>query len=1746
MVALCAAGLARASTFGIGNDWFLEVESFEKPVQDGQFQFNFKIFANDTLNWNHNLKIEPEINAPWFLGFNLVGAFTPPATLLPGDSIMGTMQVLYDLNALPYYDQRLYLQLEDASTLEMETEVEVAVYFTPYNSVEIWNMLDYDKLKRIWDNPAANPPQRIYVNPASIPQSDLNDEEWANDSVPVDYQHVDGLPYMIPIHQQSAQKTNFIFRFVGTASGTLSAFVDPDGGSSPVTIPLTGVTVRLMNFTGTCGAREVGRTETDDTGAWTVDYSSGWRGCTPNMNLFLIIESESRTHNIRIRNRIGQTLRMNSFPATPMTQPDGAANFTNHNFGGLTLTAPVRSRTPLLHWAVRARQLVDMELPGTLPTAWSDRLEIMPALNPAGSGMFMPSEGGDLITDIVTGAIAFSGTLPALFVRFVTRGLVSLFMSRMDALYIGRNAETEGTIFHEFGHYLMWHLQNESWVNLDASFANHSRRRSTGNDRLAFNEGFADGFSAICDAFARGDDGEFGGSLSTSFERRTCNNPAGPGSGNPENNRGTIGGTAGTQAVTHGFGSELSIGAAIFDLWDGPSNFALSGSVPTASSYDDLLSTPTGFEDTVALTLAQIVGPLLRNQGTGGFFGQEPMLIRNITRYFNDIQQSLSDCNRKSSIRSMFVHNGIRNISDAVRSAPFSSFTTEHKPNSDSIYFTTSVSWVGVRNDLSFGPTATINASVDANAFLTASDDFNFTANVDPLLTIRDSLLITGNGLSAATLFFNDSGASGWQNSSNTYGMPMGSIGARPPMTATICGAPGISVIGDGTMELGTSTGNTADVTMESGHFILGNATTAGNLVIHDNSVLTIGPDATLQIGQGANIELLGNNAVLVIQGTLIVDDFAIFTFTGDGEIHFDLPFLGAGPNVAMGTDSKFLMEGSAISDHVFTVADGSYIHPDADLPFEVIIRNGNAEMGENSWINVGPSNFSTFTFTDFLMEAPMGFFNGVRMSGNVHTIENVNMRNAIAAIQALNPAPWKQDLTIANCEFENSITGVRETSNYPGHISLSNFFACDTAISYKNASLLKLDSCQIIGNMSSGQIGVSALNVSTVLVDSVNLWQNDFGMKMENVALNGIRMHSQGNTTGIDAFNASLTISYSEFLNSTLGIKEYGSSLGDFYEINFQTCDTSLLGRNTSAILVNQCNLSGAATSGDVGIYATDIPQLVVDSSEVFNMDYGLLLDTDTLIATDLTCTNNTSGIEAVSCNLTATSSDFSNNGEGVYAYTPTAEIVFTECSASNNSGHGFFFELTAHVVTMVECIANNNDVGLRVANGTSLLPSCGSYSNNATYGMFLENGTWLDMDSYSYVEVVNNGVSNVNLDLTPIPMLNYGNNDLTRASGGKSLTGMLIGIPCNCTWYWDGTKMVCGAPYTMIPDYFDAYENSWVSPLTSPGPAEIDLVSAPSGNCSYSVNDGSTGALWSCSSPAPRHGSPNHGYEPFADTGRELNSGPFKGMAMGTAFNKAISTENDEEAIRLLNSIVTSAPISPQLEEVQILGQIGAHLASRLGRSKGRNADVLAASIRKKGLGAEVLATLQQIERKLSHKEYPYANVSLRLAQAHILIQAQMLEEAIAKLDVWMASETGEVESQYLPTRCHAAARLHYLSGKISFAEFLEQRNACESQKTPASSAEGFEPETEELISVYPNPTNGIVNFEWEGLETGWEITVFDLQGQVQQNFSGHTDGVNGFQKVSIPMGQLPSGLYLLQLNREGTSFTTKVLVQ
>lgn len=79
---------------------------------------------------------------------------------------------------------------------------------------------------------------------------------------------------------------------------------------------------------------------------------------------------------------------------------------------------------------------------------------------------------------------------------------------------------------------------------------------------------------------------------------------------------------------------------------------------------------------------------------------------------------------------------------------------------------------------------------------------------------------------------------------------------------------------------------------------------------------------------------------------------------------------------------------------------------------------------------------------------------------------------------------------------------------------------------------------------------------------------------------------------------------------------------------------------------------------------------------------------------------------------------------------------------------------------------------------------------------------------------------------------------------------------------------------------------------------------------------------------------------------------------------------------------------------------------------------------------------------------------------------------------------------------------------------------------------------------IKVYPNPAKDVINVSLQETAGNYTFTVSDLLGRTVINRA--YEGLNGAQNIQIPVSQLKSGHYILNINDGNASYSSKFIVK
>ena len=854
--------------------WQITMPSFETETKG-----KLEIEVNTTCLKENGLLFQPALLAgqhrQWLRGWEVHSQPGTGIAAKRGNSHTIRLALYVDPENLPFTYRRIQVGLRDEAN-QVVNKVSAYVYFTPYGTTEVWNRDDFQTLNRRWESMHQPQPGRHHWDRSKLSKksADLLASGGPNkagllQAKPKKTRSFPGLAYSIPVETRPEEPIqSYKMNIAGTVEGQVVVNIN---GSD---MNIADIAVEVWEV-GTLSDSLLTTGFTGDDGRFSIDFQGGG-GQSSEMEVYITVVSYNQSDSIRVRTRLGAILNESFFKTDPEVFEEGTER--THDFGRLQANTNL-AKPQLLHWANRARQFTEAKIPGVLPDGPGERLDIMPTFLDQTVGFFIP--GGYKLELGLVSALVFAQFSP---LAPIIVAVGSLLISSHDGLYIGEDRETEdNTTFHEFGHYLMWHLQGESWIDIfQASFANHSPTANNPNPKITWTEGFATGFANIVDTWSQADDGEFGGDNIGDYEARAGFD------GTPVES---------VNALTHGFFSEWNVGCALYDLWDGPSQPLQDGSFLTdPTDYDD------SGTDQIELSFADLVLPLQNHAGTGGFHLQNPVLINDqeqflltdIVEYHQALLDVISpDCQAMAQITDLLNDDSVNNF------AP-TSFLDEDLLSSDSLTFDRVVP-IG---------TGTSSFSVDVIQLISENDEYNLSnfESVPNSTILSDDLLVSGDPVrGSATLFFNGARTVGWQSPANVYGQPF--LPGIPPgntLDVDLCGNMTLEVREGGKLMVGEPYAPPATVTLTSGStLILGGDhngavlaeedtyntfVSMGTLEINSGSRFIVEAGANLIFNRGGNILLNGDTSVLEIYGDIIVSEMANFKPTGDGEVIFGLP----------------------------------------------------------------------------------------------------------------------------------------------------------------------------------------------------------------------------------------------------------------------------------------------------------------------------------------------------------------------------------------------------------------------------------------------------------------------------------------------------------------------------------------------------------------------------------------------------------------------------------------------------------------------------------------------------------------------------------------------------------------------------------------------------------------------------------------------------------------------------------------
>ena len=162
---LFATAKSNAQHDHLVRNWHVEIQSMERPLEDSDTAtVVFKIRFTDTVFWNYHLSLNKQVYyydyqamadsnlafTDWWMGGSALNLDT--GWYYPTDSIVDSLQFYYDSEYLPFSYRTLKIEVINDSDVSVG-KTKLMIYFTPYNTLEVWDYNDFLDLKREWNSP---------------------------------------------------------------------------------------------------------------------------------------------------------------------------------------------------------------------------------------------------------------------------------------------------------------------------------------------------------------------------------------------------------------------------------------------------------------------------------------------------------------------------------------------------------------------------------------------------------------------------------------------------------------------------------------------------------------------------------------------------------------------------------------------------------------------------------------------------------------------------------------------------------------------------------------------------------------------------------------------------------------------------------------------------------------------------------------------------------------------------------------------------------------------------------------------------------------------------------------------------------------------------------------------------------------------------------------------------------------------------------------------------------------------------------------------------------------------------------------------------------------------------------------------------------------------------------------------------------------------------------------------------------
>ena len=940
--------------------------SFDNPSMRGKIISNEKNFSSSfVINTRFYMLDTITIDS---VKYNLPACFSVTnATNITGTQRLPMDSVNFDVTVynscssnLPFYPVDLSISVYYSTTRTHGNNIVLAskIYYTPYTTIEIWDLAEFSSLPRRWLSPLDNPnAQRKDVQQSLIPQSDIidwalydfTDENW-NDWRVNNYREVevDGLAYnvlMKPIPNDSIayydalgeDSTQMRTNFTGIVTGRITAQKsDPNAQ-----IGLAGLQVQLMEkdmFLGKAIYQHFETTYTDENGYYTIQYDENQASEGGYVELCLkVFAKDNGTYKV-----IGNTLLVSS-----KTEIRDIGSFgTNAGIITYDLNFDLDEEWDAfrcVHWVRKGCKYFEDE---------SDNFY---------SGIRVKANCN------IDGC--FSN---------------NYVYAQKPILHIGNGyGKKEHNTRHEFGHTAMYFLQSKNIkIPYGVSGVNIHGWNRENTSVLAWMEGWAVFVAAVLDAVYYQEDNEYGGQSGNMM--------------NYENNEIQ-------NSIANGFCSEYNIATALYDLWDGPHKVPQTG-IPNTSyhGWNDNNSLTDSYNkwettDSVELTLSQICAPLKKVTNSNKLKN-----LHCVQQYIDSLVSQMNTCQKKRDVIRVFKENRVvwniadynENVRKNIGNESSDGLFTGMTKNETGYFF----NFLGISN-------------WDHSVISKSWTDYYHISSFNENATNDWLYFVTDNNMH----YIIDDYLIGYQSSADSkytnaylFNLYQGQTGYF-----STCGDDNIINVRYGKLILGYTDGQKADFSIEDGSILM-LSEYGSELTINDGSVLRIKSGGTLMADKNTRINIYGSGRIEVYDdayicidkdATIVLDDYnSIINVAADARVGINpihstnsgscscynlcnMPYTGDGSIICPCGFGIFDYYDDYVVSESDTITGTKKFRQNVIIPSGVTLTLSNAtfEMKENKSIiiNVGGKlvvDNSTITNSSY---CPDKMWNGIYVVGN-------------------------------------------------------------------------------------------------------------------------------------------------------------------------------------------------------------------------------------------------------------------------------------------------------------------------------------------------------------------------------------------------------------------------------------------------------------------------------------------------------------------------------------------------------------------------------------------------------------------------------------------------------------------------------------------------------------------------------------------------------------------------------------------